>query len=139
MCCLFCCCVYSCCTLAYCCYPAVAQMQIHFSSFAAGSPCREACDRLFAGDSWLVSLIFFCRICCCSSNMYGCMYLLTCIRCGSFRLFGFLFVVLGVQTRAAVLGGVRPFRDCGALARRRGGEEKSLGAGVKHLTLCWWR
>lgn len=34
---------------------AASQIQIHLSSFQPGSPCRDACERLFAGASWLVS------------------------------------------------------------------------------------
>lgn len=30
------------------------KLQIHLSSFETGSPCRDACERLFAGTSWLV-------------------------------------------------------------------------------------
>ena len=42
------------------------QVQIHLSSFVAGSPCREACEQLFSGTSWLVSLR--CRCCCCGCS-----------------------------------------------------------------------
>lgn len=46
---------------------AAVQIQMHLSSFVEGSPCRVACEDLFAGASWRVSppvllpLLLVCR------------------------------------------------------------------------------
>lgn len=46
-----------CCCRLYDAVSAAAQIQLHLSSFVEGSPCRVACENLFAGNSWLVSAL----------------------------------------------------------------------------------